>query len=60
MFFEMRFDRGTLDSGERSLPFGQLVGNAVAGPTRSVGCAARLVFRRLRIGSVLGPATYLS
>ena len=25
MFFEMRFDRGTLDSGERSLPFGLLV-----------------------------------
>ena len=26
MFFEMRFDLGTLDSGERSLPFGLLVG----------------------------------
>ena len=25
MFFEMRFDLGTLDSGERSLPFGVLV-----------------------------------
>ena len=25
--FEMRFDRGTLDSGERSLPFGLLVYN---------------------------------
>ena len=25
MFFEMRFDFGTLDSGERSLPFGLLV-----------------------------------
>ena len=25
MFFEMRFDLGTLDSGERSLPFGQVV-----------------------------------
>ena len=25
MFFEMRFDLGTLDSGERSLPFGLLV-----------------------------------
>ena len=24
MFFEMRFDLGTLDSGERSLPFGLL------------------------------------
>ena len=24
-FFEMRFDLGTLDSGERSLPFGLLV-----------------------------------
>ena len=27
MFFEMRFDLGTLDSGERSLPFGLLVVN---------------------------------
>ena len=26
MFFEMRFDLGTLDSGEQSLPFGLLVG----------------------------------
>ena len=25
VFFEMRFDLGTLDSGERSLPFGLLV-----------------------------------
>ena len=25
MFFEMRFDLGTLDSGEQSLPFGLLV-----------------------------------
>ena len=25
MFFEMRFDLGTLDPGERSLPFGLLV-----------------------------------
>ena len=25
MFLEMRFDLGTLDSGERSLPFGLLV-----------------------------------
>ena len=25
MFFEMRFDLGTLDSGERSLPFGLVV-----------------------------------
>ena len=25
MFFEMRFDLGTLDSGERSLTFGLLV-----------------------------------
>ena len=25
LFFEMRFDFGTLDSGERSLPFGLLV-----------------------------------
>ena len=25
MFFEMRFDFGTLESGERSLPFGLLV-----------------------------------
>ena len=25
MFFGMRFDLGTLDSGERSLPFGLLV-----------------------------------
>ena len=25
MFSEMRFDLGTLDSGERSLPFGLLV-----------------------------------
>ena len=25
MFFEMRFDLGTLDSGELSLPFGLLV-----------------------------------
>ena len=25
MFFEMRYDLGTLDSGERSLPFGLLV-----------------------------------
>ena len=25
MFFEMRFDLGKLDSGERSLPFGLLV-----------------------------------
>ena len=25
MFFEMRFDLGTLDLGERSLPFGLLV-----------------------------------
>ena len=25
MFFEMRFDLGTLDSGERLLPFGLLV-----------------------------------
>ena len=25
MFFEMRFDLGILDSGERSLPFGLLV-----------------------------------
>ena len=25
MFFEMRFDLGTLDSGERSSPFGLLV-----------------------------------
>ena len=25
MFFEMRFDLGSLDSGERSLPFGPLV-----------------------------------
>ena len=25
MFFEMRFDLGTLDSGERSFPFGLLV-----------------------------------
>ena len=25
MFFEIRFDLGTLDSGERSLPFGLLV-----------------------------------
>ena len=25
MFFDMRFDFGTLDSGERSLPFGLLV-----------------------------------
>ena len=27
MCFEMRFDLGTLDSGERSLPFGLLVSN---------------------------------
>ena len=26
MFYEMRFDHGTLDSGERLLPFGLLVG----------------------------------
>ena len=26
MFFEMRFDLGTLDSGEQLLPFGLLVG----------------------------------
>ena len=25
MFFEMKFDLGTLDSGERSLPFGLIV-----------------------------------
>ena len=25
MFFEMKFDLGTLDSGEQSLPFGLLV-----------------------------------
>ena len=30
MFFEMRFDRGTLDSGERSLSFGLLVRNGFA------------------------------
>ena len=29
MFFEMRFDLGTLDSGERSLPFGLLVTCAI-------------------------------
>ena len=29
MFFEMRFDLGTLDSCERSLPFGLLVLNAL-------------------------------
>ena len=29
MFFEMRFDIGTLDSGERSLPFGLLVSRRV-------------------------------
>ena len=29
MFFEMRFDLGTLDSGERSLPFGLLVFNCI-------------------------------
>ena len=29
MFFEMRFDLGTLDSGERSLPFGLLVKDAI-------------------------------
>ena len=28
MFFEMRFDLGTLDSGERSLPFGLLVSSS--------------------------------
>ena len=28
IFFEMRFDLGTLDSGERSLPFGLLVRNS--------------------------------
>ena len=27
--FEMRFDLGTLDSGERSLPFGLLVGQTL-------------------------------
>ena len=27
-FFKMRFDLGTLDSGERSLPFGLLVKNS--------------------------------
>ena len=29
MFFEMRFDLGTLDSGERSLPFRLLVGQTL-------------------------------
>ena len=29
MFFEMRCDLGTLDSGERSLPFGLLVKSVV-------------------------------
>ena len=35
MFFEMRFDLGTLDSGERSLPFGLLVStnNGIASVT---------------------------
>ena len=31
--FEMRFDLGTLDSGERSLPFGLLVGQTRRLPT---------------------------
>ena len=31
-FFEMRFDLGTLDSGERSLPFGLLVQKSVYEP----------------------------
>ena len=30
MFFEMRFDLGTLDSGERLLPFGLLVFRVMA------------------------------
>ena len=33
MFFEMRFDLGTLDSGERSLPFGLFVWNAMLSAT---------------------------
>ena len=32
MFFEMRFDLGTLDSGERSLPFGLLVSLYLTNP----------------------------
>ena len=35
MFFEMRFDLGTLDSGERSMPFGLLVCLTHGGRNRS-------------------------
>ena len=50
MFFEMRFDLGTLDSGERSLPLGLLV------PSNFVSiwsCSAYLD------GIILGKNTFL-
>ena len=37
MFFEMRFDLGTLDSGEQSLPFGLLVYNFDLGKASANG-----------------------
>ena len=43
MFFEMRFDLGTFDSGERSLPFGLLVISS----DRAIQQAQKVIFKSL-------------
>ena len=57
MFFEMRFDLGTLDSGEQSLPFGLLVsspepsgsqGELIVYSYSGVRCRCRRRHRRRR------------
>ena len=50
MFLEMRFDIGTLDSGERSLPFGLLVSTYPIGDQWRLrwACASRQSRRSLR------------
>ena len=56
MFFEMRFDLGTLDSGERSLPFGLLVFLSLQFSTLKIFVtlfSGTLRPRRLKIGTHL-------
>ena len=55
MFFEMRFDLGTLDSGERSLPFRLLVQKG-----HSIRNAKPYVVPRVERRCLIGSASYLS
>ena len=55
MFFEMRFDLGTLDSGEQSLPFGLLVNTNFCMKTVDHDQMACSVMSDLDLHVCLGP-----